>query len=175
MRLSAPNTLQRIAHALNAQPEAKLNIALAKRLRSWKATDWSPSLQAQLPVAVGSRALTPHEPDQQSNQTAHTPHKARSAPPSRRLGAAAAEYGSCHRLTRASSRSTASPWSSGRLQRGAGSAVRGLGTQPFAGLPSARPNPSLKLTRYGRLCKPGLRYSVDFLSPGLQSLPTRAA
>jgi hypothetical protein len=37
------------------------------------------------------------------------------------------------------------------------------------------PNPSLKLTRYGRHCKPGLRYSVHFLSPGLQYLPTRAA
>jgi hypothetical protein len=37
------------------------------------------------------------------------------------------------------------------------------------------PNPSLKLTRYGRHCKPGLRYSVHCLSPGLQSLPTRAA
>jgi hypothetical protein len=33
------------------------------------------------------------------------------------------------------------------------------------------PNPSLKLTRYGRLCKPGLRHSVHYLSPGLQSLP----
>ncbi len=38
-----------------------------------------------------------------------------------------------------------------------------------------RPNPSLKLTRYGRHCKPGLRYAVHSLSPGLQSLPTRAA
>ena len=38
-----------------------------------------------------------------------------------------------------------------------------------------RPNPSLKLTRYGRHCKPGLRYSVHCLSPGLQYLPTRAA
>jgi hypothetical protein len=33
------------------------------------------------------------------------------------------------------------------------------------------PNPSLEPTRYGRLCKPGLRYAVHFLSPGLQSLP----
>jgi hypothetical protein len=37
------------------------------------------------------------------------------------------------------------------------------------------PNPSLKLTRYGRHCKPGLRYSVHCLSPGLQYLPPRAA
>jgi hypothetical protein len=39
----------------------------------------------------------------------------------------------------------------------------------------ALPNPSLKLTRYGRHCKPGLRYFVHCLSPGLQYLPTRAA
>jgi hypothetical protein len=36
-------------------------------------------------------------------------------------------------------------------------------------------NPSLKLTRYGRHCKPGLSHSYDRLSPGLQYLPTRAA
>ena len=48
-------------------------------------------------------------------------------------------------------------------------------TPSIAGKPSVLPNPSLKLTRYGRLCKPGLRYSVHFLSPGLQSLPPRAA
>ena len=29
---------------------------------------------------------------------------------------------------------------------------------------TVRPNPSLKLTRYGRLCKPGLRYSLYILS-----------
>jgi hypothetical protein len=40
---------------------------------------------------------------------------------------------------------------------------------------AVRPNPSLEPTRYGRLCKPGLRYAVHFLSPGLQSLPPRAA
>ena len=48
-------------------------------------------------------------------------------------------------------------------------------TRSLSGKPSVLPNPSLKLTRYGRLCKPGLRYSVHLLSPGLQSLPTRAA
>ena len=37
------------------------------------------------------------------------------------------------------------------------------------------PNPSLKLTRYGRRCKPGPRYPVHFLEPGLQHLPPRAA
>jgi hypothetical protein len=38
-----------------------------------------------------------------------------------------------------------------------------------------RPNPSLKLTRYGRHCKPGLSQWNYRLSPGLQYLPTRAA
>jgi hypothetical protein len=42
--------------------------------------------------------------------------------------------------------------------------------------PSAvRPNPSLKLTRYGRLCKPGLWHMVHHHRPGLHSLPPRAA
>jgi len=36
-------------------------------------------------------------------------------------------------------------------------------------------NPSLKLTRYGRHCKPGLSHSHYRLSPGLQYLPPRAA
>jgi hypothetical protein len=35
--------------------------------------------------------------------------------------------------------------------------------------------PSLKLTRYGRHCKPGLSHSYYRLSPGLQYLPPRAA
>ncbi len=39
----------------------------------------------------------------------------------------------------------------------------------------ARPNTSLKLTRYGRRCKPGLSQSYYRLSPGLQHLPPRAA
>jgi hypothetical protein len=37
------------------------------------------------------------------------------------------------------------------------------------------PNPSLKLTRYGRLCKPGLLHMVHHHRPGLHSLPPRAA
>jgi len=40
---------------------------------------------------------------------------------------------------------------------------------------AATPNPSLKLTRYGRHCKPGLSHSHYCLSPGLQYLPPRAA
>ena len=45
----------------------------------------------------------------------------------------------------------------------------------IAGKPSVLPNPSLKLTRYGRLCKPGPRQSYYRRVPGLQSLPPRAA
>ena len=48
-------------------------------------------------------------------------------------------------------------------------------TRRFAGKPSVLPNPSLKLTRYGRHCKPGLSHSYYRLRPGLQYLPTRAA
>jgi hypothetical protein len=36
------------------------------------------------------------------------------------------------------------------------------------------PNPSVNLTRYGRLCKPGLWHMVHHHRPGLQSLPPRA-
>jgi hypothetical protein len=38
-----------------------------------------------------------------------------------------------------------------------------------------RPNPSLKLTRYGRRCKPVSRHTVHHREPGLQRLPPRAA
>jgi hypothetical protein len=38
-----------------------------------------------------------------------------------------------------------------------------------------RPNPSLKLTRYGRRCKPGPRHMVHHREPGLQRPPPRAA
>jgi hypothetical protein len=38
----------------------------------------------------------------------------------------------------------------------------------------ARPNPSLKGTRYGSVCKAGLWYSVHCHKPALQTLPPRA-
>jgi len=55
-----------------------------------------------------------------------------------------------------------------------------FGVKPAFGMqaltPGAlRPNPSLKLTRYGRHCKPGLSHSYYRLRPGLQYLPPRAA
>jgi hypothetical protein len=37
------------------------------------------------------------------------------------------------------------------------------------------PNPSLERTRYGKRCKPGHRYGVHFLCPGLQRLPPLVA
>ncbi len=40
---------------------------------------------------------------------------------------------------------------------------------------AVQPNPSLKLTRYGRRCKPGSRHLVHHREPGLQRLPPRAA
>jgi hypothetical protein len=141
-----------------------------------EANDCSRSVQAQPLVAVGNRSLTQQAPVQPASHTSScTPGKAQSALPSCRSGAAAAEYGSRYRLLRAPARSTAGPWTSSRPQRGAGSARRVLGKSPTAGLPSARPNPSLKLTRYGRLCKPGPRQSYYRRVPGLQSLPPRAA
>jgi hypothetical protein len=48
-------------------------------------------------------------------------------------------------------------------------------TQSFTGTPLVLPNPSLKLTRYGMRCKPGLRHLVHHRSPGLQRMPPRAA
>jgi len=47
--------------------------------------------------------------------------------------------------------------------------------QAHLALSQVRPNPSLKLTRYGRRCKPGPRHMVHHREPGLQRLPTRAA
>lgn len=41
--------------------------------------------------------------------------------------------------------------------------------------PQVEPNPTLKLTRYGRPCEPGARQSYHRRVPGSQSLPPRAA
>ena len=46
---------------------------------------------------------------------------------------------------------------------------------PFRTATRVTPNPSLKLTRYGRRCKPGPRHMVHHREPGLQRLPPRAA
>jgi hypothetical protein len=56
-------------------------------------------------------------------------------------------------------------------------AITGLWRVQRKGSTSCRvmPNPSLKLTRYGRHCKPGLSHSYYRLSPGLQYPPPRAA
>ena len=117
MRRSAPHTLQRFGQALSTKSIAMLVVAVEKRLKSSRATDSSLSERAEPPVAAGNRGLTPHEPDQQVNQAVHSSGKAQGALPNYKSGAAAAEYGSCNRLLCASSTPTASPWSSGRLQR----------------------------------------------------------
>ena len=50
-----------------------------------------------------------------------------------------------------------------------------MSTRVFATPGAVTPNPSLKLTRYGMRCKPGLRHMVHHRSPGLQRMPPRAA
>ena len=175
MRRSSRPTALHVGNTAKAKPVAISSAAAGKRAKPSTANDWALSERTELPVEVGSRSLTPHEPDQQVNLAVHRPGKAQGALPSSQSGAAAAEYGSRNMLLRASAGSTANPWSSGRLQRGAGSARRVFVSSPTAGLPAARPNPSLKLTRYGRLCKPGPRQSYYRRAPGLQSLPPRAA
>jgi len=168
--------MPRFGHAMNASSNAMPGVATEMHVKLSNANDSSRSAHAQPVVAVGSSSLTQQAPVQlASHATGRTPGKAQSALPSCQSGAAAAEYGSRNWLHRAPAWSAAEPSSSKRSQRGAGSASRVLGKSLTAGLPSARPNPSLKLTRYGRLCKPGLRHTVHHLSPGLQSLPPRAA
>jgi hypothetical protein len=49
-----------------------------------------------------------------------------------------------------------------------------MSTRVFATPGAVTPNPSVNLTRYGRLCKPGLWHMVHHHRPGLQSLPPRA-
>ncbi len=166
---------QHKAPRLGSAMKAKRSGAIGKRLKPSKANNWALPERTEPFVAVGSRGLTQHEPDQQANQAARKSGKAQSALPSFRSGAAAAEYGSRHNRLRASARSTASSWSSRRLQRGAGSARRVSGSSTTAGLPTARPNPSLKPTRYGRRCKPGPRQSYYRREPGLQHLPPQSA
>ena len=176
MHHSAPHTMPHFGHAVNPNPNATPGVATEKRVKLSNATDWPRSARAQPVVAVGNRSLTQQAPVQPASHTSScTPGKAQSALPSCRSGAAAAEYGSRYRLLRAPARSTAGPWTSSRPQRGAGSARRAFGKAPTAGLPSARPNPSLKLTRYGRRCKTGPRHMVHHREPGLQRLPPRAA
>ena len=172
MRRSSLHTAPRVSSSSRAKPSG----AIEQRLKPFTANDWPPPERTESPVAVGSRALTPQAPGQHfSHSNGRTQGKAQSALPSSESGAAAAEYGSRNTLLRASVRSTASPWSSGGLQLGAGSARRVSGRSTPWGLPSARPNPSLKLTRYGKHCKAGLRHTVHLLSPALQCSPPRAA
>ena len=141
-----------------------------------EANDWPSSVQAQPLVAAGSRCPTQQALVQPaSHASSCTPGNAQGVLPSCQSGAAAVKYGARYPPLLASAHSTAGPWSSVLPQRGAGSARRAFGTSSTAGLPSARPNPSLKLTRYGRRCKPGPRHMVHHRQPGLQRPPPRAA
>ena len=142
-----------------------------------KADDWARPEQAPPHVGVGRPPLTPETPGRPSSRSnGCTPGTAQRATPSSQSGAAAAEYRSRFRLVFATATSTAARWTSSRRQRGAGAARWALSkTRTTSGLPEARPNPSLEPTRSGRQRKPGLRYSVHFLSPGLRCLPTLAA
>ena len=176
MRRSASTTQPCFGKAMNSDSLAKLSAAVGKHVNRIRPSYSSPLANAQPPVEVGTRALTPQALGQRvAHSIVVTLRKAQCALPNSQSGEAAAAYGSRNRLLLASATSTASPWSSSRLQRGTGDARRVLGTSQTAGLPQVRPNPSLKLTRYGRLCKPGLRQSYYRRSPGLQSLPPRAA
>jgi hypothetical protein len=173
MRRSTPHTRPRAGRAASSRANA---VPFGSIGKSSKTNDLPRTAEAQPLLAVGRLSLTQQAPVQcASHATSCTSGKAQSALPSFQLGAAAAEYGSRYWLHRPPAWSTAGSWSSSCPQRGAGSARRVLGNPTPAGLPSARPNPSLKLTRYGRLCKPGPRQSYYRRVPGLQSLPPRAA
>ena len=172
IRRSAQHTMPRFGHAMNTNANAMRGVATERHVKLSKANDWSRSTQAEPVIAVGSRSLTQQAPVQHANRT---PGKAQSPLPSCRSGAAEPEHGSRHKLLRASPTSTAGPWSSDRSQRGAGSARRILGNPTSAGLPSARPNPSLNhRTRYGKHRKPGPRHMVHHREPGLRRLPPQA-
>ena len=168
--------MPRFGRAMSANSNAMPGVTTETRVKLSKANDWSRSAQVRPVVAVGSRSLTQQAPVQlASHAKGRTPNKAQSALLSCQSGAASAEYGSRYRPPRASARSTTGPLPSSRPQRRPGIARRVLGKSPTTGLPSARPNPSLKLTRYGRLCTPGPRQSYYRRGPGLQTLPPRAA
>jgi hypothetical protein len=176
MRRPSLRNAPRFGNSVKDKPGASSSLATGERSKPSPASDWSPSERAEPVVEVGSRPLTQQAPGQNfSHSSARTSGKAHSALPSSQSGAAAAEYGSRHNLLRASARSTSNSWSSLRLQRGAGSARRVFGCSTPAGLPSARPNPSLKLTRYGsrRLAAPGV--SAIMPSAAKRRLPPRAA
>lgn len=176
MRRSAPVAVSRFGRPEMPKFAAMPAVAQVNRTTSSSPSYLALSVQAQPPVVVPTRGLTQQVTGQLTSLAVScNAGKAQSALPNGQSGAAAAEYSTRNKRFLASARSTASPWFTPRLQRGAGSARRVHGSSPTAGLPHVRPNPSLKLTRYGRLCKPGLWHLVHHHSPGLHSLPPRAA
>jgi hypothetical protein len=120
------------------------------------------------PAALRGNASAHGREEQTSDRFPGFPHFARAAKKS---------YSNQVQAARAASPSSKPQgWSPGLVSAGGGCRLSGLhcAIQPNAPA-TVRPNTSLKLTRYGRHCKPGLRYSVHCLSPGLQYLPPRAA
>ncbi len=176
MRRSAPVAVSRLGRHEIPELAAMPAVVQVKRAASSAPSYLPLSVRAQPPVVVPTRGLTQQVTGQLTSLAVScNAGKAQGALPNSQSGAAAAGYSSRNERFLASAKSTASPWLSPRMQRGAGSARRVLGTSPTAGLPHVMPNPSLKLTRYGRLCKPGPRQSYYRREPGLQSLPPRAA
>jgi hypothetical protein len=150
--------------------------AAGKHIRTSNANDLGPPEPALQPVAVGSRALTQHAPGQLTHfGSCCTRGKAQSALQSSQSVAAAAEYGSRNSRFFAPATSTANPGSSSSSKRGVGSASEPLVNQQVRVYPQARPNPSLKLTRYGMQRKPGVRRLRHLRTPGLRCTPPRAA
>jgi hypothetical protein len=127
MRCSASITLPCFGTAMISASLAELGAAVGGHVNCIKPSYSSPLESVHPPVAVGTRALTPQASGQRvSHSRVGTLGKAHSALPNSQSGAAAAEYGSRNRFFLASARSTASPRSSSRLQRGAGDAVVSL-------------------------------------------------
>ena len=173
MRSPGSESVCRFGKARNTKSSA----ASVKDVKRSKADDWPRPEQTPPHVGLGSPPLTPRTQGRaRCRSNGCTPGTAQRATPSSRSGAAAAEYGSRIRLVLATATSTADRWTSSRRQRGAGGARWALDrTHTTSGLPVARPNPSLKLTRYGMRCKPGPRHVVHHRSPGLQRTSPRAA
>jgi hypothetical protein len=111
-------------------------VAQVKRAANSSSSYLALSEQAQPPVDLPTRGLTQQVTGQLTKLAVSCKAgKAQSALPDSQSGAAAAEYSSRNERFLASATTTASPWFSSRLQRGAGSARRVLGAAPTAGLP----------------------------------------
>jgi len=177
MRSAVRQLFTRVGSAFKSegQPRSFAKVRRVKAKRS-RAMNLVSAQEVLPPVAVPSRSLTQHSPDQSKDMDRPlTPGKAQCAMPSPRSGAAAAECGSRYKPLRAPGREHTTPGHSTDVCVDRKLALQVFEPHTDSGLPEARPNPSLKLTRYGKRCKPGLRQSYYRRSPGLQRSPPRAA